>query len=57
MIASIFLIFWLSIKVDLNHRDFDGNTPLMYMVDEGLRIEDRTLKAYFIKKVTKFSKI
>src|SRR5574344_541411 len=43
-------------KVDLNHRDFDGNTPLMYMVDEGLRIEDRTLKAYFIKRLQNFLK-
>ena len=43
-------------KVDLNQKDFDGNTPLMYMVDEGLRIEDRTLKAYFIKRLQNFLK-
>ena len=45
MIASDILDILVEHKVDLNHRDFDGNTPLMYMVDEGLRIEDRTLKA------------
>ena len=43
-------------KVDLNQKDFDGNTPLMYMVDEGLKIEDRTLKAYFIKRLQNFLK-
>lgn len=42
--------------VDLNCVDEDGITPLMYMVDEGLKITDRTQKAYFIKRLQDFLK-
>ncbi|AXK49627.1 hypothetical protein CRU87_04150 [Aliarcobacter trophiarum LMG 25534] len=42
--------------IDLNQKDLDGNTPLMYLVDEGLRLEDRTLKAYFVKRLQNFLK-
>lgn len=42
--------------VDLNQKDLEGDTPLMHMVDEGLRLEDRTLKAYFVKRLQNFLK-
>ncbi|RBQ32711.1 hypothetical protein CRU92_03065 [Arcobacter sp. FW59] len=42
--------------IELNCIDYDGNTPLMCMIDDGLKVEDRTLKAYFVKRLQNFLK-
>lgn len=42
--------------INLNCVDNSGKTPLMYLVEDGLKIEDRTLKAYFVKRLQNFLK-
>jgi len=42
--------------LDLNIADKNGNTPLMYMVEEGLKLNDKKEKEVFIERLVNFLK-